>query len=137
MTGPVDRDGAALVAFTGHTGLRFLRCLKPGFRHCLIAVKKGEHWILCDSLAHQLHLDVVSGLDSIDLEFWLRSQGYQVVRHDVCPALPRTRFFRPFTCVEAAKRILGIEALWIVTPWQLYRHLQKKEILKIGKNTIK
>jgi hypothetical protein len=29
----------------------------------------------------------------------------------------------PFTCVEAVKRILGIHAWAVVTPWQLYRHL--------------
>lgn len=125
MTGLLDPDGSVLVAFTGQTGLTVLRCLKPGFRHCLVATKKSGHWILCDSLAHQLHLDVISGRDSIDLEFWLRSEGYQVVRHQVRNALPRVRFFRPFTCVEAAKRILGIEAIWVLTPWQLYRYLNK------------
>ncbi len=123
MMAILDQDGAALVAFTGQTGLRLLRCLKPGFRHCLIVTKKGSHWIICDSLAHQLHLDVMSGFDSVDVEFWLRRNGYRVLRQQVRTALPRAHFFRPFTCVEAVKRILGVEAMWVITPWQLYRYL--------------
>ncbi len=29
----------------------------------------------------------------------------------------------PFTCVEAAKRVLGLHDRRVVTPWQLYRRL--------------
>jgi hypothetical protein len=30
---------------------------------------------------------------------------------------------RPFTCVEAVKRLIGIHAPWTLTPWQLFGHL--------------
>jgi len=29
----------------------------------------------------------------------------------------------PHTCVEAVKRVIGLHARFIITPWQLYRHL--------------
>ena len=33
---------------------------------------------------------------------------------------------RPYSCVESVKRILGIRAGLVLTPWQLYRHLYKR-----------
>jgi hypothetical protein len=29
----------------------------------------------------------------------------------------------PLTCVTVVKRVLGIHAPWVWSPWQLYRHL--------------
>jgi hypothetical protein len=34
----------------------------------------------------------------------------------------------PFTCVEAAKRVLGLHDRRVVTPWQLYRRLIDPEL---------
>lgn len=33
---------------------------------------------------------------------------------------------RLYSCVESVKHILGIRAGFVLTPWQLYRHLNKK-----------
>ena len=132
MTELLDPEGAALVAFTGKSDLKKLRWLKPGYRHCLIAIKSQTHWIVCDSLAHQLRIDVLSDVDSIDLEFWFRCRGYRVVRDCISPAPLRAQLFRPFTCVEAVKRLLGVEAGWVMTPWQLYRYLNARQT-NIGK----
>lgn len=30
------------------------------------------------------------------------------------------------TCVSITKHLLGIRAPWIMTPWQLYQHLERK-----------
>lgn len=124
MSREFDPEGAALIAFTGKTDLKALRWLKPGFRHCLIATKRTSSWLICDSLAHQLHIDLIEGVDSIDLEHWFRSRGYRVVRHSIKPAPLRAQFLRPFTCVETVKRMLGIDAKWVFTPWQLYQYLE-------------
>lgn len=35
----------------------------------------------------------------------------------------RTPWPVAFTCVEQIKALLGISAWWIITPWQLYKHL--------------
>ncbi len=32
---------------------------------------------------------------------------------------------RPLTCVEAIKRLVGLESAWTLTPWQLFRRLQR------------
>ena len=46
---------------------------------------------------------------------------------EVAPRLAPKRFAPPlpFSCVEGAKRILGIHAWTVVTPWQLYKFLIK------------
>jgi hypothetical protein len=41
-----------------------------------------------------------------------------------------------FTCVEGAKRILGVHNIMIVTPWQLYKLLVKEKNLSKLKKTI-
>ena len=136
MSRLTDPGGTALVAFTGKSDLKKLHGLKPGFRHCLIAIKSQAHWVVCDPLAHQLQIEVLSDIDSIDLEFWFRTQGYQIVRNFINPAPQRAHLFRPFTCVEAVKRLLGIEAVWVLTPWQLYRYLIKQTHNNRKKNNI-
>lgn len=40
---------------------------------------------------------------------------------------PRYRvrtIFAPWTCVEAAKALLGIRAWWVLTPYQLYKYCE-------------
>lgn len=60
-----------------------------------------------------------------DLPKWLKTQGYKTVKaflnHE--HSKPAPAMF--FTCVEAIKRILGLHHRSIITPYQLYRFLQK------------
>ena len=34
----------------------------------------------------------------------------------------------PFTCVEAVKRVLGVRARFILTPWRLYKFLREQNL---------
>ena len=114
----------ALVVFADDCGsMRWLRLLRRGFRHCFVAVDDGGRWVICDPLSHQTDLTIVSGLNAGDLAAWYRGHGPLVVETVVRAAPPRPAPIRPFTCVEAVKRILGIHAPSVVTPWQLYRLL--------------
>lgn len=115
----------ALVVFTGDTSLGCLRILRPGFRHCFVAVCRNDHWIICDPLCHRIDLLVVSKDTAADLGGWYREHGLTVVATSVRAAPLRIAPLRPFTCVEAVKRILGIHARPVNTPWQLYRYLSR------------
>jgi hypothetical protein len=118
-----DPNNLVLVIFSGETDIRWLRILKPGFRHCFACLHKNGQWIFYDPLANKTELSVLAGMDSIDLEFWFRQRGCTVVRtHSI---LSQQQKLRPsfFTCVEATKRLLGIHNGIIITPWQLYKHL--------------
>jgi len=119
-----DPNGTVLVVFSGETDIRWLRILKSGYRHCFACLFENGQWIIYDPLAHMTDLSVRNGLDSVDLEYWFRRQGYRTIRtfrrtteqKKLPPAI--------FTCVEAVKRLCGIQDITILTPWQLYRHLK-------------
>ncbi len=113
----------ALVAFTGHTELRLLRLLKPGFRHCFLAVPDRGQWLLYDPMAHATALQGLPLAPGTNVFDALLDQGYIVVPARVRAAPRRPAPVAPFTCVEAIKRVLGIHARRVVTPWQLFRYL--------------
>lgn len=130
MTGPVqpralaDPPSDALVVFTGDTEIAWVRrWLRAGFRHCFVLVRRGGRWISFDPLAHRIDLDVPDVPEGFDMGGWLRAQGFTVVRARVDRAPAPPALFAPFSCVEAVKRVLGLRAPWVVTPWRLYRHL--------------
>jgi hypothetical protein len=113
----------ALVVFGGRTGMPWLRWLRPGFRHCFIAVADGGCWLTIDPLLHRLEVRA-TGLDSgFDLVGAYREMDLTVVAVTPRPVALRRAPLGVFTCVETVKRVLGIRARRIVTPWQLYRFL--------------
>lgn len=115
--------GKALVVFADDCSLRRLRLLRRGFRHCFVAVRSGAGWVICDPLSNRTDLAFVADAIAADLARWYRSHGLQVVATRIAPPPRRPAPVRPYTCVEAVKRVLGIEARWVLTPWQLYRRL--------------
>lgn len=125
-----DRVGAgreALVVFGGDVSLWWLRVLRPGFRHCLVAVRDGDHWLVCDPLSHQTVLAIGGGASAEDLSAWYHDQGMTVVATAIRCAPRRAVLLRPLTCVEAVKKVLGIHESRIITPWNLYKFLKNTE----------
>jgi hypothetical protein len=123
---PAGSDGPALVVFSGRADLRWLACLKPGFRHCFAALASGRHWVVYNPLSHCTDIAVLDGVGGDALAAWYRSHGFTVVcwtrrRPAAKPAPPGF-----YTCVEAVKRVLGIHAPRVITPWNLYNFLQKE-----------
>lgn len=111
------------VVFTGKTDLRWLKVLKPGFRHCFAIINDGYHWVSVDPMAHATDILVHHVPAGFDFPLYLRRRGFRVVK----AAVQRIKRQAPpgiFTCVEAVKRIAGIQARHIITPWQLYRYLK-------------
>ena len=114
----------ALVGFVDNGGPWWLRLLRPGFRHCFVAVRQGPVWVVLDPLSHHtaIHVETVD-----DLAGCYRRLGVTVLDTRLSPPPPRPAPWRPYTCVEAVKRVLGIQAWWVLTPWQLYLWLKTKE----------
>jgi len=137
--------GRALVAFTGQAGLWWLRLLRPGFRHCFALIECDDGWVICNPASHRTEIRSIGRPAFADLLDWLFAEGTIVA---VCrPAdVPRRMApVRPYTCVEAVKRLLGLRAPGVFTPWQLYCHLvrpprekikKQKKILDKWKNTL-
>lgn len=117
-----DDDETALVVFAD-SSLRCLKVLRRGFRHCFVAVLQATGWIIVDPLSHQTDLRSVQGVSLLEMAAWYRCHGLCVVETRVRPAPLRLAPLGLYTCVEVVKRVLGIHARWVVTPWQLYRFL--------------
>lgn len=114
-------DAPALAVFHGHGNHALSRFLKPGFRHCFVAVLAGGYWIVVDGRMGTPELAVVASA-GFDLAGFYRAEGFTVVETRVRRRSPATPLMLA-TCVGAAKRLLGLRAPGLVTPWQLYRHL--------------
>lgn len=113
----------AVVFFAGETQLKWLQWLKPGFRHCFIALNHEELWIVYNHLSHQTFLSVVADSSINEMIEWHMGKGWKVIRYAIKDAKAKPATFWPNTCVEAVKRVLGVQNRFIITPWQLYRHL--------------
>ena len=126
FTIPARQPGVALAVFHGRGSGPWARLFgRDGFRHCFVAVAAGDYWITFDALAGTPMLEVVAGTDA-DLADHYRRLGFAVLRTHI----RRSNSLWPFmaaTCVGAAKKVLGINPPWVLTPWQLYRHLRDRE----------
>lgn len=119
------RWGHALVVFSGQSDLWWLRLLKPGFRHCFIALAGPGGWVVVDPLSHRTCVALIPHGPEYDLAEWYRARGLTVVTTKVFSPSRRVAPVRAYSCVESVKRILGIHAGWVLTPWQLFRYVNK------------
>ena len=56
--------GLALVVFTGEADMKWLKVLKPGFRHCFAALESRSRWVIYTPLSHRTEIIVV-GTDDL------------------------------------------------------------------------
>lgn len=128
MSSLLEEGGAqkAWVVFSGQTEFSWLKFLRPGFRHCYVLLNDGERWSSVDPLSHFTEVAIHHHVPpDFDLPAWLESRGLKPVFAPVRRPLKKPAPLMLFTCVEAVKRILGIHRRFILTPWQLYRYLEK------------
>jgi hypothetical protein len=119
---PVSRS--VLVVFADHVACPWLHPLRRGFRHCFVVLRAGSAWLACEPLKDRIELDALELPSEFDLASFYRTQGHRVLLGE--RPLPRKRrrlALAPLTCVTVVKRLLGIDAPWVWTPWQLYQHL--------------
>ncbi|MFQ5765287.1 MAG: hypothetical protein ACE5GT_10170 [Rhodospirillales bacterium] len=120
----------ALVVFSGRADLKWLRFLKPGFRHCFAVLEVRGRWIVYDPLSNRTEIDIVDGITLTALVHGYRAQGLRVVPVALPPARVGPQPLGFYSCVEAVKRVLGIRAPHVITPWNLYNFLKKCEMCK-------
>ncbi len=120
-----DKPRVALVVFSPDADLKWLRVLKAGFRHCFIVLESGGSWVVYNPLLHRTDISVVGGGDIFELMRLYRGRGMRVVPWVVRQPPEHPAPIALYTCVEAAKRILGIHARRVLTPWNLYIFLNK------------
>ena len=129
MTTPQSISGVdALIVFVNHTECHWLTWLQPGFRHCVVALRFGDRWVVCDSLKNSIEFYVFDLPHKFDLASFYTMKGHIVLagtrlrQPDV-----RRLALDPLTCVAIAKRMIGFRSIWVQTPWQLFRALLKAQ----------
>ncbi len=127
-TTPAPAAPRAWVVFCDNTELAWLRLLRPGFRHCFVVLHDGSHWIAIDPLAPLLEVTVPPVTADFDLPGWFAANGHTVAPATVRTGLRKPAPWGPFTCVETCKRLLGLHDQFVLTPWQLYRHLVRHDV---------
>lgn len=111
----------ALVVFHGLGTGAFARLLAPGFGHCFVALDDGRYWIVVDGRNGVPEVKVAAAA-IFDLAAFYRQCGFTVVATESAARAPHQPLMLG-TCVGAAKRLLGLRAPHVVTPHQLWRHL--------------
>jgi hypothetical protein len=115
----------ALVVFGDGAGLWWLKWLRRGFRHCFVAVETSVGWVVIDPLSDRTRIGVVPAAWEGDLAQWYEEHKYKVVECDVAEPITKMMPWRPYSCVEEVKRVLGIRSGRIHTPWQLFKYLSR------------
>lgn len=129
MIATSDHDGIpSIVVFADNRTRLVLQLLRPGFRHCFAALWLGGEWVVCDPLKDRIQLALIPRPADFDLAAFYAGQGHRVLVGRTARQPSRGRCVpSPLTCVAIVKRLLGIRAPTVITPWQLYRHLRRCE----------
>lgn len=114
----------AVVIFTC-SSLGYLKALRAGYRHCMIAMQDGGEWILLDPLSNGLQITRLGEARPDEIIAAFRENGLDAVAAQRRAPLRRELPWAPFTCVEAVKRALGMDARWVMTPWQLHQTISR------------
>ena len=113
-----------VVVFSEQNRIKYLRFLKPGFRHCFAYGLTRDGWLLMDPLSHYLLIEQADFPPEADLAATFRRAGWMALTVEARQPPHRLAPLAPFTCVEAVKRLLGLHDSSIRTPWQLFCHLR-------------
>lgn len=118
----------ALLVFHEHGNHIFDRLLQKGYKHCFAAVCSGDYWVRLDSQAGRPAVEVVAGAD-FDLATFYRGEGFMVVETEQGGGTWAPWPLMVANCVGFSKAVLCIRAPWVLTPYQLYRHMTRGQLL--------
>ena len=115
----------ALVVFFDPEGARWEWALKVGFRHVFCVIDDGKNWIMVDGRDGRPVVEVIAE-SSYDLKaFYEDIEGYEVIEVSR-PDRPLRSPIVTVNCVGLVCAHLCIRAPFAFTPWQLYKHLERK-----------
>ena len=113
---------SAYVVFEDQTNLWWLKFLKRGFRHCYVILDFEKFLVEVNSYSNKMIVKAIDNKNYIKtLEVFHRARvvktSINFTPKSLCP-------ISCFTCVEAVKRILGLQNFFIITPYSLYNKLK-------------
>lgn len=116
----------AIVAFGDNSDHWLSWFLKKGYRHVFCAVlDELGCWILVDAREGVPVFRYITIAKACDLATFWREEGYVVIETEQVTKPLRSPFVT-VNCVGLVKAALCIRAPFAVTPWLLYRHLERR-----------
>lgn len=119
---PQTKNQKFYVIFTDHGNVWWLKWLKPGFRHCLVAVEEEGNWAYIEAVLSGMEIKATTvnclGVLAADGCTVVEARQFQKLYHKLAP-------IEPISCVTVVKRILRLNHWFILTPHQLYKYLKK------------
>lgn len=112
-----EDDKHAYVVFCMDDGPHWWsRFLHPEIKHCYLLIQDGETWYAANKSTHGFEVIPVDNVSDIVTESIVIKSALENGR--------RTLFMLN-TCVGYTKALMGISNPFILTPYQLYKHLRK------------
>jgi len=99
------------------------RCkyLKKDFGHCYVINKNKQGWSIWDPTPQGFKEHVIK--TDIFLPKFIKNRTHHIMIE--CTRTTHKSNWLLSDCVGMCKYFLGIKAWWIITPWQLYKHVRK------------
>ena len=100
-------------------------------RSCFALLRSKGEWLYYDPMSHYTFTGVIGAYPVLPLLRVFRARGMRalLVHPDRPPRIAQA--WRFYTCVEAVKRVLGLQEPWVLTPWQLYRRLARRRAVRV------
>ncbi|MBX2834770.1 MAG: hypothetical protein KTR28_07345 [Micavibrio sp.] len=124
----MEKTYEAYVIFSTQADLPWLKILKKGYRHCAVLINDGTRWLTLDPLSSYMDVTVHDLPPGFNLPLWMEDRGHTIIKAEINRPL-KSAPWGLFTCVEAVKRTLGIHDRFIITPWQLFKYLEKPDVI--------
>ena len=114
----------AIIVF-GPSSLRHLQCLKAEYQHCSVITQDRGLWHMMDPLLNGTHIRVLGETGQLKLYVYLKMMDMMQSQIRALLRSAREMPWALYICVEAVKRVPGIQDRCLLTPWQLRQSLSR------------
>jgi hypothetical protein len=121
----LENAQSAWIIFSDDTDIRMLRLFRRGFRHCFMMVQSDDRWLLIDPRSNKTDVHLLPHPKSFNFPRYYTEQGKTVIKIPAIQTPHKILSPFPVSCVETLKRLIGLHAWWVITPYQLYKILLK------------
>ena len=121
----LEKGSTAWIVFSNDTDIRMLHLFRRGFRHCFMMMQQNDRWILVDPRSNKTDVYLLPHPKSFNFPRYYTEQGKTVIKIPVIHTPSKILSPFPVSCVETLKRMIGLHAWWVMTPYQLYKYLLK------------
>jgi hypothetical protein len=107
----------------------YLKFFKRGFKHCFIVAQcmySADQFMVIDYRPWQIRTRIIDKADLTVLLMMSVNKGHTVQDTFIRDRKPQDSYaLASINCVTTVKRVLGLKAPWVLTPFQLFNKLKE------------